>query len=89
MTYMTTISMSPEVRDELVRYAAELQLKLGRRVDLEEAVRHLLLLRHARDPNLLREACKPTRGAEEAVKELLEERKRDEERLERKIGSRR
>jgi len=52
MTYMTTISMSPEVRDELVRYAAELQLKLGRRVDLEEAVRHLLLLRHARDPSL-------------------------------------
>ncbi len=89
MEDMTTISISNDVRDELLKHAAELQLKLGRRVDLEEAVRHLLSLRRPRNPELLKEACRPMSGVREAIKELLEERKRDEERLWRKIGARR
>jgi hypothetical protein len=89
MMTMTTISVSTEVRDELLRYAAELQAKLGRRVDLEEAVRHLLSRRKPKDPRLLKEACKPIPGAKTAVRELLEERKHDERRLERKISPRR
>jgi hypothetical protein len=89
MMVMTTISVSTEVRDELLKYAAELQAKLGRRVDLEEAVRHLLSRRSAKDPHLLKEACKPIPGAKKAIKELLQERKRDEERLKRKVSPRR
>jgi len=34
-------------------------------------------------PHLLMEACKPTTGADEALKELIKERKRDEERAKR------
>ena len=86
---MTTISVSAEVRDELLRYAAELQAKLGRRVDLEEAVRHLLSRRTPKDPHLLKEACKPIPGAKTAFRELLEGRKHDESRLERKMPPRR
>lgn len=87
MMTMTTISISSDVRDELLKYAAELQLKFGKRVDLEEAVRHLLSLRKPRDPRLLREACKPIHAGKSVLNELLEERKRDEHRLERKISS--
>ena len=52
------------------------------------AVRHLLSRRNPKTPHLLKEACKPLPGAKAAVRELLEERKHDERRLERKISPR-
>jgi hypothetical protein len=36
MTIMTTISVSEDVKQKLLRVASELQIKLGRRVDLNE-----------------------------------------------------
>jgi len=85
---MTTISVTDEVKEKLLKIASELQIKLGRRVDLDEALRYLLSEREKK-PWLLEEACKPLSGAKEMLDELYRERKLDEERLERKIGGRR
>jgi len=85
---MTTISVTDEVKEKLLKIASELQIKLGRRIDLDEALRYLLSEREKK-PWLLEEACKPLSGKEEMLDELYRERKLDEERLERKIGGRR
>jgi predicted CopG family antitoxin len=85
---MTTISVTEDVKQKLLKVASELQIKLGRRVDLNEALRFLADQRE-KNPQLLAEACKPTIGAEETIKELQKERKIDETRLERKISHRR
>jgi len=83
---MTTISVTEDVRERLFRIASELQIKLSRRVDLNEAIRFLIDQREKK-PELLEEACKPMTGVEEALEELGKERRLDEERLERKIGA--
>jgi len=85
---MTTISVTDEVKEKLLKIASELQIKLGRRVDLDEALRFLIAEREKK-PWLLEEACKPLSGGKEMLDELYRERKLDEERLERKIGGRR
>ena len=90
----TTIAVSDEVKERLLRVASQLQIRFGRRVDFDEAIRYLLSERErVKDPRLLEEACRPVPDAEEvareAVDELYRERRLDEERLERKLGSRR
>jgi predicted CopG family antitoxin len=87
MVYMTTISVTDDVKEKLLKVASELQLKRGRRVDLNEALNFLIDQRE-KNVELLEEACKPMVGAKEALEELQTERKHDELRLERKIGSR-
>lgn len=87
MVVMTTISVTEDVKKKLLGIASELQIRLGRRVDLNEALRFIIGQKEKK-PHLLDEACKPLSGAEEALKELYAERKLDEERLERKIGPR-
>jgi predicted CopG family antitoxin len=84
---MTTISITGDVKEKLLKIASELQIKLGRRVNLNEAIRFLISEREKK-PQLLDEACKPTPEIEKVLKELYEERKLDEERLERKISIR-
>jgi hypothetical protein len=84
---MTTIAVTDEVKEKLLRVASELQIKFGRRVDLDEALRYVLSEREKK-PWLLEEACKPMLGGEEALRELYRERRLDEERLERKISGR-
>jgi predicted CopG family antitoxin len=85
---MTTISVTDDVKQKLLKVASELQIKLGHRVDLNEALRFLVDERE-KNPQMLEEACKPMPGAREAIEELQEERKLDETRLERKISHRR
>jgi predicted CopG family antitoxin len=80
----TTISVTEDVKEALLKVAAELQMKLGKRVDLNEAIRYLLT-RNKR-PDLLEEACRPVPGFEEAYRELVKERRKDEERARRKYG---
>lgn len=87
MAFMTTISVTEDVKQKLLKVASELQLKLGHRVDLNEALSFLVDQRE-KNVQLLEEACKPVIGAKEALEELQTERKRDEDRLERKIGDR-
>ncbi len=77
---MTTIAVTNKVKKELIKLVSELQIMLGRRVDFNEAIAYLLSQRRAKDPLLLKEACRPIPGGGEAVRELLEERKRDEAR---------
>jgi len=79
---MTTISVTEDVKEALLKVASELQLKLGRGVDLNEAIRYLLT-RGKKDPNLLEEACKPIPEFELAYRELIEERRKDEGRARR------
>jgi predicted CopG family antitoxin len=85
---MTTISVSEDVKQKLLRVASELQIKLGRRVDLNEAL-NFLVDQRKKNPQLLEQACSPLLGTKEAVEELEKERKLDETRLERKISRRR
>jgi hypothetical protein len=85
---MTTISVTEEVKQKLLKIASKLQIKLGRRVDLDEALQYLLSEREKK-PWLLEKACKPLSGGEEMLDELYRERKFDEERLKRKVGGRR
>jgi predicted CopG family antitoxin len=87
MVFMTTISVTEDVKQKLLKVASELQLKLGRRVNLNEALSFLVDQRE-KNVQLLEEACKPIIGAKEALEELQMERKHDEIRLERKIGNR-
>ncbi len=77
---MTTIMVRDEVKKDLLKYATELQLKLGHRVDYNEAIKHLLMDR-CKHPALLEEACKPIPGADEAIAELMAERRRDDPEL--------
>ena len=42
MITMTTISVTDDVKEKLLKIASELQIKLGRRVDLNEAVQFLI-----------------------------------------------
>jgi len=84
---MTTISVTDDVKEKLLKIASELQIKLRRRVDLNEAIRFLISERE-RKPQLLDAACNPTPKVEAALQELYMERKLDEERLERKTGIR-
>jgi len=85
---MTTISVTEDVKERLLKIASELQIKLRRRVDLNEAIL-LLIEGNVKKPQLLDEACEPLPEAEKALEELYVKRKIDEERLERKISPRR
>ena len=77
---MPTISISEDVKRELLKFASELQIKLGRRVDFDEAIRFLLMYRRKKNQRLLIEAC--TSGdVGKALKELYEERKIDERKV--------
>ena len=85
----TTITVSEGLRSELVKLAAELQMKLGRKVDYEDVIRYLIS-KHGKNPKLLREACAPVGvSVESACKELrrgrAEDRKREDE-LERRYS---
>ena len=78
--------MSKSTKAELIRYVSELQLRLGRRVDFDEAIAYLLREARKKRPELLLRACSPPGDAEKALAELYEERRKDEERIKRKHG---
>jgi len=54
----TTISVSDDIRRELLRVGARLQAKLGQKVDYDQVIRYLLS-EASRDEQLLKEACSP------------------------------
>ncbi|MGQ4833841.1 MAG: hypothetical protein ACP6IS_08085 [Candidatus Asgardarchaeia archaeon] len=84
---MSTIAIKEETKRELLKFVSELQIKLGRRIDFDEAIRFLLMYRRKRKPRLLIEACTPMENVEEVLKELYEERKIDEKRFDRYFSS--
>jgi hypothetical protein len=54
----TTISISDDLRKQLLKVAAELQAKSGEKADYDDVVRYLLS-RVVRDEQLFRQACAP------------------------------
>ena len=79
-----TVKVSRYTKESLVRVAAMLQAKTGKRVDLDEAIGYLLQAR-ARRPELLEKAY----GAlpQLRVEDLYQERRKDEQRTARRHGS--
>ena len=80
---MTTISVSDETRRNLLRYASRLQLATGKKVDYDEAIKHLL--GREKRPDLLEAACKPIPNGDKLLQELYEERRKDDAILERHV----
>jgi len=73
---MPVVRVSEQTKRALLQYAARLQLRWGRRVDFDEAIAQLLR-EVERRPDLLLKACGLKEG-EALVRELYEERRRDE-----------
>ena len=86
MNIMTIIDISEDVKRDLLKVLLELQVKLNRKVDFNEAIRFLLMKERKKDPVLLKEALIQRSDAKEALDELLEERKRDDERAKRRLS---
>ena len=61
MMIMTTVAVTREVKRRLLRVASELQLKLGRKVELNEAISYLLT-REKRRADLLGAASRSLPG---------------------------
>ncbi len=79
---MTTIAVDDDVRDELLKISAELQMRLGRRVNYNDVIRYLIGKKKVR-PELLDEYVVEGLDSKEGLEELRIERRRDEEKLER------
>jgi len=73
----TTITISESLRGQLVKLAAELQMKIGKKVDYEDVIRYLIK-KSQKDPRLLQSACMPTHlSPDEARVELRRGRAED------------
>ena len=72
-----TIKVSKLTKVLLVKYAARLQERLGRKVSFDEALRHLLVSRNKK-PELLAEVLGSVPGL--SSEEVFRERRLDEER---------
>jgi len=79
----TTIKVSRDTKERLVKVAARLQERYGRRVDLDEAIRYLLDL-EGRRPELLDSLVGSMPGL--SVEELYRERRLDEKRAARRYN---
>jgi len=79
---VTTIAVDDDVRDELLKISAELQMRLGRRVNYNDVIRYLIGKKKVR-PELLDEYVVEGLDSKEGLEELRIERRRDEEKLER------
>jgi len=82
---MTTIQIDEGVREALLKEASRLQIKLGRKVDYNEALKHILSEREGKNIDLFLKACSPTKGLEDIEEDLHAERQKDENILERRI----
>jgi len=78
-----TIKVSKEAKEKLLKVAADIQSREGRRVDLDEAIKYLLRSGRRR-PKLLADLFGIVPGL--TTKELFEERMRDERAAKRKYG---
>ncbi len=85
---MTTIAVSNATKRKLLEVAADLQRRLGRKVDFDDAISYLISLyeENAKRYELFELFCRPVKEAsfEELYRELVEERRQDEERETRK-----
>lgn len=80
----STIKVTKQTKEMLVRFAATLQKRYGRRVDLDEAIRHLLL-RQEKKPEVLDSIIGSVPMI--STEELYEERRLDEEKRARRYNT--
>jgi predicted CopG family antitoxin len=74
---IVTISISEEVRRELLRIAGILQSRTQRRIGYEDVIRYLIR-KSSKDEGLLRSACKPIDlPIDELIQELRKGREED------------
>ena len=83
----TTITVSERLRSELVRIAAELQMKVGKKVDYEDVIRYLIG-KHRKDAKLLEQACAPVTARVESVRKELRGGRGEDQRSERELERR-
>lgn len=83
-----TIRVSKKTKEALLRVAARLQERTGKRVDFEEAINHLVNLED-RKPDTFMSFVGSIKGVEPEVllDELAKERRRDEFGARRKYGT--
>jgi len=79
---MVTIQVGEDTKIRLLKLAAKLQLELGRKVSIDEAIRFLLRKRKNKDKLMSFFGCLKGRDIREAYKQLQELRREEEERLE-------
>jgi len=89
---VNTIFVTNNVKEKLFKFATELQMKLGRPVDLNETIEYLISHAEKR-PDLLDRATASIRRsvhttAKSAYDELILERRKDERKSARRYGSR-
>jgi predicted CopG family antitoxin len=83
----TTVSITEEVKEKLVKVAADLQKKKGRRVDLNEAIDYLVSTRREKRPDLLERALAAIpHDFNRDYKLLMKERRKDDLRAKRRYG---
>lgn len=80
-----TIKLSKETKEGLLRVAAEIQARTGRRTSFDEAIRHLLESGRMKRSELL--ASMFGIAPHVTVEDLLKEREIDERRSKRKYGT--
>jgi hypothetical protein len=83
-----TIRVTRQTKEALLKVAARLQEQTGRRIDFDEAINHLMML-EGKSPDSFSKFVGSIKGvkAEEILKELKKERKKDELRAKRKFSS--
>ncbi len=85
MTYMmsmgTTISVSDEVRKELLKLAAKLQAKIGVKVDYNQVIQYLIS-KTDKNEQLLKDACTPSPVDISQLREELRTKRDDYQRRE-------
>ena len=80
---MVTIQVSEDTKIRLLKLAAQLQMKLGKKVSLDDAIRYLLKSMRNKDKLNSFYGCLRSEKVEEAHKLLQELRDEEEKRLER------
>jgi hypothetical protein len=78
----TTITIDNETRDQLLRVAADLQIRLKRKINYNDAIKHLLQNIPGRQLNVekFESACKkmPRADPQAMIEALMRERKHDD-----------
>ena len=83
----TTISVSDQVRIELLRVAAQLQARSGEKIDYEQVIQYLLS-KVSRNEQLLREACTPAPVTVSQVRRELRRGRAEDHRREKSLEAR-
>jgi predicted CopG family antitoxin len=83
----TTITVSDSLRAQLVKLAAELQLKVGKKVNYEDVIRYLIS-KNRKNAKLLREACAPVGAHLEEFRTELRKGRAEDRRMEETLEQR-